>query len=159
MLRACALAAVMVAMPMAGIVASSSVSAATAVEDSAFPVLMNNNGASAVDLREPHQYQVLAFIAVRRGAAVHRGGYAHRGGVVVGARGAAVFVRRPVMVGGVYRPYGAKWLPGRAIAAGAAIGFVAAATATWAGAPPQPGYCWFYTDATRTNGFWDACPP
>jgi hypothetical protein len=46
-----------------------------------------------------------------------------------------------------------------AIAAGAAIGFVAAATAAaWAGAPPAPGYCWYYTDPSRTQGFWDVCP-
>ena len=42
---------------------------------------------------------------------------------------------------------------------GAAIGFVAAGTAVaWAGAPPAPGYCWYYTDPSRTQGFWDACP-
>jgi hypothetical protein len=45
-----------------------------------------------------------------------------------------------------------------AIAAGAAIGFVAAASAVaWAGAPPAPGYCWCYTDPSRTQGFWDVC--
>ena len=66
----------------------------------------------------------------RRGIA---SGYARRGGVVV---------RRNVVVGGVYRPYGAWWRPGGAIAAGAALGFVGAATAAaWAGAPPAPGYC------------------
>jgi hypothetical protein len=21
-----------------------------------------------------------------------------------------------------------------------------------------PGYCWYYTDPSRTQGFWDACP-
>ena len=41
----------------------------------------------------------------------------------------------------------------------ARIGFVAAATAAaWAGAPPAPGYCWYYTDPSRTQGFWDVCP-
>jgi hypothetical protein len=45
------------------------------------------------------------------------------------------------------------------IAAGAAIGFVAAATAAaWAGSPPAPGYCWYHTDPSRTQGFWDVCP-
>ncbi|KAB1076793.1 hypothetical protein F6X53_21925 [Methylobacterium soli] len=63
------------------------------------------------------------------------------------------------MVGGVYRPRGAWWPAGGALAAGAAIGFVGAATAAaWAGAPPAPGYCWFYTDSSRTQGFWDRCP-
>jgi len=68
---------------------------------------------------------------------------------VVGAPG-AVWVGRP----GWYR-----WAPGGAIAAGAAIGFVTAAVAvSWAGAPPQPGLCWYYTDPSRTLGFWDVCP-
>jgi hypothetical protein len=50
-------------------------------------------------------------------------------------------------------------LSGGPIAAGTAIGSVSAATAAaWAGAPLQPGYCWHYTDASRTQGFWDACP-
>jgi hypothetical protein len=43
--------------------------------------------------------------------------------------------------------------------AGAAIGFVTAATAVaWAGAAPAPGMCWYYTDPSRTQGFWDYCP-
>ncbi len=65
--------------------------------------------------------------------------------------------------GGVYRggawvrPY--RWAPGGAIAAGAAIGFVTAATAAaWASAPPRPGLCWYYTDPSRRSGFWDVCP-
>ena len=83
----------------------------------------------------------------RRGMA---GGYGRRGGIVAG---------RSVVVGGVYRPRGAWWPAGGAIAAGAAVGFVGAATAAaWAGAPPGPGYCWFYTDSSRTQGFWDRCP-
>ena len=57
------------------------------------------------------------------------------------------------------RPGNYYWRPGGAIAAGAAIGFVAAATAVaWAGSPPAPGYCWYYTDPGRTQGFWDVCP-
>jgi len=57
--------------------------------------------------------------------------------------------------GGWNRTYG--WYPGGAIAAGAAIGFVAAATAAaWAPPPPYPGLCWYYTDATQRNGFWIA---
>ncbi len=68
-----------------------------------------------------------------------------RPGVVAGGRGRWV------------RPY--RWAPGGAIAAGAAIGFVTAATAAaWAGAPPVAGYCWYYTDLTQTQGFWDVCP-
>jgi hypothetical protein len=65
-----------------------------------------------------------------------------------------------------YRGGGVRWArPGRyywprggAIAAGAAIGFVTAATAAaWAGAAPAPGMCWYYTDPSRTQGFWDYC--
>jgi hypothetical protein len=77
------------------------------------------------------------------------------GAAVVGPRRGAV-----VRGGGVAwrRPANYWWRPGRAIAAGAAIGFVTATVATWAGAPPAPGYCWYYTDASRQQGFWDACP-
>ena len=67
---------------------------------------------------------------------------------------------RPVYRGGVWaRPAWYRWSPGGAIAAGAAIGFVTAATAAaWAGAPPQSGLCWYYTDPGRRQGFWDQCP-
>jgi hypothetical protein len=59
--------------------------------------------------------------------------------------------------GGWNRSY--TWLPGGAIAAGAAIGFVAAGTAVaWAPPAPYPGLCWYYTDASQRNGFWDSCP-
>ncbi len=79
-------------------------------------------------------------------------------------RNANVNVNRNVGYhGGVYRgawvgrPY--RWAPGGAIAAGAAIGFIAAGTAVaWAPPPPQPGLCWYYTDSTQRNGFWDTCP-
>jgi hypothetical protein len=127
------------------------------------------------------------LIEVRRGGggrAVARGGGmrggAARGGVarrttVVGPRGGVAsrtVVRRGAVVrpgvgrpgvvagGGRWvRPSRYYWRPGGAIAAGAAIGFVTAATAAaWAGAPPVAGYCWYYTDASRRQGFWDACP-
>jgi hypothetical protein len=76
---------------------------------------------------------------------------------VVVRRGAVV--RPGVRPGGWVRPAHYYWRPGGAIAAGAAIGFVAAASAAaWAGAPPAPGYCWYYTDPSRTQGFWDVCP-
>jgi hypothetical protein len=105
-------------------------------------------------------------VVVRRGGAVRRTTVAGpRGGAAsrtVVRRGAVV---RPgvrpggVRAGGWARPGWYRWAPGGAIAAGAAIGFVAAATAaSWAGAPPAPGYCWYYTDPSRTQGFWDACP-
>jgi hypothetical protein len=108
--------------------------------------------------------------AVRRGAVVGRGGAAVRRGAVVGRGGAAVrrgavvgrggVVRRGVVVrrGAWVRPGRFWWPVGGAIAAGAAIGFVGAATAAaWAGPAPGPGMCWYYTDPTQRQGFWDAC--
>jgi hypothetical protein len=98
-----------------------------------------------------------------------RGGGAVRRTTVVGPRGnvaSRTVVRGGAVVrpgvarpGGWVRPAHYHWRPGGAIAAGAAIGFVAAATAVaWAGSPPAPGYCWYYTDPSRTQGFWDVCP-
>lgn len=105
-----------------------------------------------------------------------------RGGAAVGPRGNAVAYRsrtvvrgpvarapvaraavaRPGFAGGGVRwarPARYYWPRGGAIAAGAAIGFVAAASAAaWAGAAPAPGMCWYYTDFSRTQGFWDYCP-
>jgi hypothetical protein len=99
---------------------------------------------------------------------VRRGGAARRT-TVVGPRGnvaSRTVVRRGAVVrpgvgrpGGWVRPAHYRWRPGGAIAAGAAIGFVTAATAAaWAGSPPAPGYCWYYSDPGRTQGFWDVCP-
>jgi hypothetical protein len=86
----------------------------------------------------------------RGGAAVHSGGVRpgwHGSGVALHGGGGAW--RRPANYG---------WRPGGAIAAGAAIGVVGAATAAaWAGAPPAPDYCWYYTDESRRQGFWDVC--
>jgi hypothetical protein len=97
---------------------------------------------------------------VRRGGAVHRTAVVGpRGNVAsrtVVRHGAVAGVARP---GRWVRPGHYTWRPGGAIAAGAALGFVAAATAVaWAGPPPVPGYCWYYTDMTQTQGFWDVCP-
>ncbi|CAH1661337.1 hypothetical protein [Chelatococcus asaccharovorans] len=89
-----------------------------------------------------------------------------RRAAVVGPRG-NVAVRRTTVVrpgwrgGGVRwaRPGWYRWPVGGAIAAGAAVGFVTAATAAaWAGAAPAPGMCWYYTDPSRAQGFWDYCP-
>lgn len=106
-------------------------------------------------------------VVVRRGGAVRRT-------TVVGPRGRAASrtvvrrgaVARPGVVrpgvaraGGWVRPAHYYWRPGGAIAAGAALGFVGAATAAaWAGSPPASGQCWYYTDPSRTQGFWDVCP-
>ncbi len=84
------------------------------------------------------------------GAVVRRGGaWGYRGGGAVVRRGGAAVWRRPANY---------WWPAGGAIAAGAAIGVVSAATAAaWAGSAPAPGYCWYYTDPSRRQGFWDVC--
>jgi hypothetical protein len=57
------------------------------------------------------------------------------------------------------RPARYYWRPGGAIAAGAAIGFLAATSVgAYAGVAPGLGYCWYYTDPSFTKGFWDVCP-
>jgi hypothetical protein len=119
----------------------------------------------------------LVEVVVRRGGVAQRttvvgprGGVANR---TVVRRNAVVrpgVVRTGVVRPGVVRPDVVRpgrwvrparyyWAPGGAIAAGAAIGFVTAAAAVaWAGAPPADGYCWYYTDPSQTQGFWDVCP-
>jgi hypothetical protein len=99
-------------------------------------------------------------VAVRRGAVAvgPRGGAAVRRTTVVGPRGGVAVGRGGVYRGRWARPGNYWWPVGGAIAAGAAIGVVSAATAAaWAGSPPGPNMCWYYTDASRTQGFWDAC--
>ena len=68
--------------------------------------------------------------------------------------------RRAFVVGPGYRVARPWWRPGYAVAAGAALGVIAAGTAiAWAGQPPGPGYCWYYTDPSYRAGFWDICQP
>jgi hypothetical protein len=51
------------------------------------------------------------------------------------------------------------WPPGGAVLVGAAIRFVEARNApAYAGPPPAPGMCWYYTEPSRIQGFWDYCP-
>ena len=99
--------------------------------------------------------------AVRRTAVVGGVGGAaavRRGGVAVGRGGVAVGRGGVVRTGAWVRP-GYRWGRGGAIAAGAALGFVAAGTAAaWAGSAPCPNCCWYYTDPSRTAGIWDYCP-
>jgi hypothetical protein len=98
---------------------------------------------------------------------VRRGGGAVHRSTVVGPRGGVYHGRTAVRGGAVVRGGGVRWArpgwyrwpAGGAIAAGAALGVVTAATAAaWAGAAPGPSLCWYYTDPGRTQGFWDACP-
>lgn len=96
--------------------------------------------------------------ARRAAAACGRRGCA---AVACGPRGcaAAATNRRPRARGVVVVHPRRYWRPGGAIAAGAAVGFLAgAAAASMAGSPPQAGYCWYYTSSARTTGFWDVCP-
>ena len=98
---------------------------------------------------------------VNRGQ-VNRGhvnrGHVNRGHVNRGHRGGTVVRHhRPGRVVVVHPRR--HWNRGGAIAAGAAVGFIAGAAAvSWAGQPPRSGYCWFYTTPSRTTGFWDWCP-
>jgi hypothetical protein len=95
-----------------------------------------------------------------RGGVYHRGttyGHApYRGGVYRG--GAYGYHGGAYRYGGWARPGWYRWGPGGAIAAGAAIGVLAAGAAiTYAGQPPAPGLCWYYTSPGYRSGFWDAC--
>ena len=102
-----------------------------------------------------------------------RSGFARRGNININRnlnanrnvsrnvnRNVNVNVNRSVVRTGAWaRPDHYWWRPGGAVVAGAAIGFVTASTAAvWAGAAPRPNMCWYYTDASRQQGFWDACP-
>ena len=114
-----------------------------------------------------------AYIAHRGVTAVGpRGGVYHRGGTYrgYGYHGGGVYrggvYRGGVYHGGVYRggyggwarPGGYWWPSGGAIAAGAAIGVLAAGAAVaYAGQPSAPGLCWYYADPSYRAGFWDAC--
>lgn len=81
------------------------------------------------------------------------------GCAAVGNRGAVVVPRAAVRPGVVVVNPRRYWPAGGAIAAGAAIGFIAgAAAASVAGTPPKSGMCWYYTDSTKKTGFWDVCP-
>jgi len=120
-------------------------------------------GTRATDLADG---VISRVVVVRRGGAVYHGGVyrgphggVHRGGTV--DRGGTVYRGGPYRAGywgGWARPGWYSWPVGGAIAAGAAIGVIgAAAAASWAGPPPGPGLCWYYTDPSRRQGFWDAC--
>jgi hypothetical protein len=117
---------------------------------------------------------MISKVYIHRGATAvgPRGGVYHRGGTVGGYRGGAY--RGGVYRGGAYgyhgggvyrggyggwaRPSWYRWGAGGAIAAGAAIGVLATGAAiAYAGQPPAPGLCWYYTDPSYRQGFWDAC--
>ena len=97
------------------------------------------------------------YVGPRGGVYRYGGAAVVRPGVV---RPGVAVVRPGYRYGGWARPGWYRWGPGGAIAAGAAIGFIAAAgAAAYATAPaPAPGMCWYYTDPYRRAGFWDYCP-
>ena len=131
-------------------------------------LLIMPSAASAMPVASPSWLQHLKQDSLVTEVRARAGGSARRT-TVVGPRGNAAS-RTVVRGGAVVRPGVARpgrwvrpanyyWRPGGAIAAGAAIGFVAAASAAaYAGTPPAPGYCWYYTDPGKTQGFWDVCP-
>ena len=145
----------------------------TAVLASTVPLLSPAEAAPVIPF-EPATYVTngqVDWAQMRRGGAARRGFVARGplGGVVAGRRTAVVRpgyrpvrpLPRPVIVApGWRRPAAYWWRPGAAVAAGAAVGFVsaAAATAYVNSRPPAPGYCWYYTNPQRTQGFWDVCP-
>ena len=118
------------------------------------------NGSLQLQLRL--QDELITEIRARGGGAVRRTTVTGPRGNTASrtvARGGAVVRPGVARPGGWVRPAHYHWRPGGAIAAGAAIGFVTAATAVaWAGSQPAPGYCWYYSDPSRTQGFWDVCP-
>lgn len=129
--------------------------------------LMTSPAAAIVGVTNSFQQHIKKEGAITEVVVVRRGGVARRT-TVVGPRGGVAsrtVVRRGAVVrpgvvrpGRWVRPGWYRWPPGGAIAAGAAIGFVTAATAVaWAGTPPAPGYCWYYTDPSQRQGFWDVC--
>ena len=108
-----------------------------------------------------------------RGRAVRGGGAARGAAVRGGGRGRAavnvnrrtnVNVNRSVNVNRrvyINRPYqGRYWRPGVGWAVGSvvAVGALsAAAAAAYAPPPPNPAYCWYYTDPSYTIGYWAEC--
>jgi hypothetical protein len=97
---------------------------------------------------------------VRTGPVVRGGTVVRSGAVVTGPRGNVAAVGRTTVVapGRWSRPGWYRWPRGGAMAAGAAIGYLAAASAVAYGPPPEPGMCWYYTNVSHTRGFWDYCP-
>lgn len=97
---------------------------------------------------------------VVRGGTMRGGTVVRSGTVVTGPRGNVAAVRGAAVVrpGRWSRPGWYHWPRGGAIAAGAALGYLAAASAVAYGPSPEPGMCWYYTNLSHTRGFWDYCP-
>jgi hypothetical protein len=112
-----------------------------------------HRGATAVGPRGGVYHRGGTAVGGYRGGAYRGGAYGYHGGGVY--RGAGVYRGG---YGGWARPSWYRWGAGGAIAAGAAIGVLATGAAiAYAGQPPAPGLCWYYTDPSYRQGFWDAC--
>jgi hypothetical protein len=45
------------------------------------------------------------------------------------------------------------------VSAGFAVGYATSKNAiAWAGSPPAPNYCWYFTERGTLYGFWEVCP-
>lgn len=144
--------------------------AASAVESHAFvggPVSGISVGVDHGSLGEIHQVRAGANrgATARRGANVNvnRGANVNvkRGANVNVKRGAnvnvrggnTVVVRRPVRVWAPRPYYGT-------VVAGVTLGiFTTVAVAAMAPPPPAANLCWFWSDSTQTQGYWDYCTP
>ena len=98
-----------------------------------------------------------------RGGVYHRGGtslalaMAGAGSIAAESMGITAASTAAAMAPGRV-PGWYHWAPGGAIAAGAALGVLATGAAiAYAGQPPAPGMCWYYTDPSYRQGFWDGC--
>lgn len=90
-----------------------------------------------------------ANVNVKRGANVN----VKRGANVNVRGGNKVVVRRPVRVWAPRPYYGT-------VIAGVALGTViAVSVAAAAPRPPAANLCWFWSDSTQMQGYWDYCTP
>ena len=112
-----------------------------------------------------HAMQVRKFDAAAATPQVHQVQMSgERSGVYSGIRpGMQTGIRpgyQPGYAGTGAIPGGYGWGPNSAIASGVARGVLPASKTNpmVAGQQPAPGYCWYYTNRSRTRGFWDVCP-
>ena len=69
-----------------------------------------------------------------------------------------VVVVRPGRRVWIVRPWHRRPYYGTAIVGGLALGTLLAAGAYYARpAPPAPGTCWYWSNPSRTRGYWDYC--
>jgi hypothetical protein len=86
----------------------------------------------------------------------HAGAYPHGGYRGPVAHGPVV-VGRPVARGGVYvRPWVRRPYYGTVVA-GVALGTMIVVAASVPPAAPAPNLCWYWADASNTQGYWDYC--